>query len=89
MDFGWDETKNRSNLRKHGLDFVAIFGAFDDRFRMVVPDERHDYGEKRYNMLASLDGRVHHITFTERGEMIWLISARKANKREQKRYASR
>ena len=43
-------------------------------------------GEVRYNMLAKVNGRVFHITFTERGEIIWIISARKANQREQRRY---
>lgn len=89
MEFGWDDAKYRGNLRKHSIDFFAILDAFDDKSKVVVPDERYDYGEKRYNMLASLNGRIHNITFTERGELIWLISARKANKREQKRYANR
>jgi uncharacterized protein len=37
-------------------------------------------------MLAKVRGRVFHITYTERGEVTWIISARKANKREQRRY---
>jgi hypothetical protein len=45
-----------------------------------------DYGEVRYNMLAKVQGRVFHITFTERGGILWIISARKANQREQRRY---
>ena len=41
-------------------------------------------GETRYNMLAKVEGRI--FTFTERGKIVWIISARKANKREQRRY---
>jgi uncharacterized DUF497 family protein len=37
-------------------------------------------------MLARVKGRVFHITFTERGKVVRIISARKANKREQRRY---
>jgi uncharacterized DUF497 family protein len=37
-------------------------------------------------MLAKVEGRVFHITYTERGKVIWIISVRKANKREQRRY---
>ncbi len=37
-------------------------------------------------MIARLDGRVFHITFTPRDPVTWIISARKANDREQKRY---
>lgn len=54
--------------------------------RKVVRDDRKDYGEVRYNMLAKVQGRVFHITFTERGEILWIISPRKANQREQRRY---
>ena len=59
---------------------------FIDPARKVVRDDRKDYGEVRYNMLAKVQGRVFHITFTERGEILWIISARKANQREQRRY---
>ncbi len=52
----------------------------------MVKDTRKDYGEVRCNMLAKVNGRVFHVTFTERGEITWIISARKANKREQRRY---
>jgi uncharacterized DUF497 family protein len=59
---------------------------FADTGRKVVKDTRKDYGEARYNMLAKVNGRIFHITFTERGRITWIISARKANKREQRRY---
>jgi uncharacterized protein len=52
----------------------------------VASDTRKDYGEARYNMLTMVNGRIFHVTFTERGEITWIISARKANKREQRRY---
>lgn len=52
----------------------------------MVRDTCKDYGEARYNMLAKVEGRVFHVTFTERGKITWIISARKANKREQRRY---
>jgi uncharacterized DUF497 family protein len=63
-----------------------VLVAFIDPTRKVAEDSRKNYGETRYNMLAKLDGRIFHITFTERGKIIWIISARKANKREQRRY---
>jgi uncharacterized DUF497 family protein len=37
-------------------------------------------------MLASVRGRIFHITYTERGAVTWIISARKANERERRRY---
>ncbi|MFM9974287.1 MAG: BrnT family toxin [Beijerinckiaceae bacterium] len=87
MEFGWDEAKCKANLAKHGLDFSDVFPAFFDTAKVVVEDIRANYGEVRYNMLAKLHGRICNITFTERGEVVWLISARKANQREQTRYA--
>jgi uncharacterized protein len=59
---------------------------FADAGRKVVEDTRQDYGEARYTTLAKVHGRVFHVTFTERGKVTWIISARKANKREQRRY---
>ena len=63
--------------------------AFHDPDKMIWVDDRRDYGEIRFNMLAQVKGRVYHVTFTERGNLTWIISARKANEREQKTYASR
>ena len=54
--------------------------------KKVAKDDRKDYGEERFNMLAKVEGRVFHLTFTERGKVTWIISARKANQREQRRY---
>jgi hypothetical protein len=62
------------------------FGWFRGPMKKVVRDDRKDYGEERFNMLAKVEGRVFHVTFTERGQITWIISARKANKREQRRY---
>lgn len=66
--------------------FADVLVGFIDPARKVVRDDRKDYGEVRYNMLAKVSGRVFHITFTERGKILWIISARKANQREQRRY---
>lgn len=87
MEFAWHEPKRAGNVRKHGVDFVDVFEAFGDRRRLVMEDHRFDYGEIRLNMLARIGGRVFHITYTERGDVVWLISARRANARERARYA--
>ena len=44
------------------------------------------YGEQRINLLGWLDGRVVHMTYTERGEYIHVISLREATKHEIHRY---
>jgi uncharacterized protein len=86
MEFDWNPAKCAKNIVERGIDFADVIVGFADPGRKVAKDARKDYGEARYNMLATVDGRVFHITFTERGRMTWIISARKANKREQRRY---
>jgi hypothetical protein len=88
MEFGRDEAKRQSNLLKHGADLADVLPAFLDPDRRILPDLRTDYGKDRYNMYARLDGRLHGITCTLRGLRIWLMSARKANQREQRRHAN-
>lgn len=89
MEFDWDERKREGNLIKHEIDFALLFAAFLDPNRITTEDIRYEYGEIRVNMLATFRERIYHITYTQRGAMTWLISARKANKREQRRYAKR
>ncbi|MET3613334.1 uncharacterized DUF497 family protein [Rhizobium aquaticum] len=86
MEFEWDETKRQTNLHQHKVDFVRVLATFSDPDRKVVVDDRKDYGEVRLNMLAKVGGRVFHVTYTLRSDVIRIISARKANEREQKRY---
>jgi uncharacterized protein len=86
MEFDWNPAKCSKNIADRGIDFADVLVGFIDPARKVVRDERKDYGEVRYNMLAKVSGRVFHITFTERDRILWIISARKANQREQRRY---
>lgn len=86
MRFEWDETKAASNLRKHGVDFDDALRVFLDPGRLVAEDERRDYGEHRFRVLGGVDGRVLLVVYTWRGRVCRLISARKANGRERRRY---
>ena len=56
---------------------------------LVVEDTRRDYGETRLLVMALLDGRLHTAVVTPRGEDLHLISLRRANKREVKRYGKK
>ncbi len=86
MKFEWDQAKNRSNLRKHGLDFADA----EELFRgiaFVDPDAREDYGERRWVGLGNIRGRIAHVVFIESGpETIRIISLRKASCRERKQF---
>ena len=89
MGYEWDETKRQRNVRQHGLDFLDVLPCFADPQRLIEEDARRDYGERHFHLLCPLRGHLYHVTFTERGENIRLISARRANKREQRHYAQR
>jgi hypothetical protein len=86
MEFEWDPVKNARSLRERGLDFAAAIPAFEDARKKIWIDERRDYDETRFNMLANCQGRVVHVTFALRAGVVRIISFRKANMREQTRY---
>ncbi len=77
----WDDDKRQANLRDHGLDFAGCEAVFD-HLVVTAEDVRHTYGEQRINLLGFLDGRIVHMTYTERGEDIHVISLREATKHE-------
>jgi uncharacterized DUF497 family protein len=85
--FEWDESKRRSNLEKHGIDFANSAALFLPGGRMVAAlDVRTAYGEERYIGFGLLGGRVVAVCFTYRNHSVRLVSLRKANQREQKKY---
>jgi uncharacterized DUF497 family protein len=86
MKFEWDESKNQSNLIKHGFDFADAYRIFN--LPMVVElDERENYGEDRFVAIGLLDGRVVLIVYTEPdAQTIRIISLRKALSYERKYY---
>lgn len=85
MKIEYDHKKNQANIAKHGIDFEQAHD-FDWDSAILAVDDRQDYGEIRFNALGFLDGRLHVMTFTVRGDAIRVISLRKANKREVARY---
>lgn len=95
LRFAWDETKNRSNQRKHGgIAFEMAAQVFRDPFRLTRHDRIED-GEERWQTLGVVQGVTvllvaHTITEDdEEGEpveVIRIISARRAMPRERKRY---
>ena len=87
MLFEWDEDKARSNLRKHGVSFDEAQSVFTDQFSITIPDPEHSNEEERLLILGlSHKKRVLVVIYTERGKRIRLISARKANRKERRKY---
>jgi uncharacterized protein len=86
MEFEFDAGKNHVNLAKHGIDLQDAALVFIDPARLDMADDRQDYGEPRRIVVGQVSGRVWVVVYTVRGDVHRLISARKANEREQKRY---
>ncbi|MET1253502.1 BrnT family toxin [Aliikangiella maris] len=88
MNFEWDENKNQTNIRKHGIDFRAASKVFKDANFIVSEDTRYDYDENRFQIIGAVDPHgVLVVIYTECYEdTIRLISARKADKRERRLY---
>lgn len=85
MDISFDPTKDSANQAKHGVS-LALAGAIDWSEVLCCPDERQDYGELREIGFAIVDDRLYVVVFVQRGEMMRIISLRKANAREVEMY---
>ena len=85
MQYEWDDDKLALNLANHKIHFVAA-GQFDWPTAVIEPDRRKDYGEPRFLAYGLVEGRLHCLVFTRRGNRIRIISLRKANPRGVKRY---
>ncbi|WP_216089007.1 BrnT family toxin [Aequoribacter fuscus] len=89
MEFQWDKRKSDKCFIERGFDFAYAAYVFADSDRIVQKDERFNYGEERYEVIGCIEGRLFVVVFTPRGQSIRLISARKANQKEVKRYEER
>ena len=87
MELSYDEEKRRRTLIERGIDFARAEEIFSGtEFTWI--DDRAEYGETRFNTFGLLDGRLVVLTWTIRDTKRRIISMRKANEREQKRYQS-
>jgi uncharacterized DUF497 family protein len=85
-EFEWDDNKAARNWRAHGIPFDKAVKAFADPFAVEWIDECLVYGEERCNLLGMCEGVILHVTYTERGGRIRIISARRAERNEQDHY---
>lgn len=88
MDLEWDEDKRRSNLEKHGLDFGEV-QYLDWDNATLVQDQRYPYAEPRFWAFAMRARRLYFVAFCMRGKKVRIISFRKANGKEQRRYGKK
>ena len=85
MEFEWDPDKAESNWRKHDVSFETAAGVFLDPFILEIDAEDHG-DEMRYNVLGLVADRLLHVTYTMRGDVHRIISARAAEPYEQRQY---
>jgi uncharacterized protein len=89
MDFEWDAKKAASNLRKHRVSFADAARVFLDPNRIETFDVRDAYGEDRWKTVGLVEPALLAVVYTIRGnegEVIRLISARKADAYERAQY---
>ncbi|HEV2335948.1 MAG TPA: BrnT family toxin [Stellaceae bacterium] len=84
-DFEWDPKKELLNIHDHHLDFTTASRIWDGNVYERL-DDRRDYGESRIVAIGEIAGRASVVVFTWRGEIRRMISARKANAREKRRF---
>lgn len=91
--FSWDTKKALSNLKKHGVSFEEAATVFTDPDALDWDDPEHSESELRYKRLgASITGRILIVGYTHRRvkdgkEIIRIISARQATRKERRAYA--
>ncbi len=85
--FEWNEQKARTNLQDHKVSFDEATTVFSDPFSITIYDPDHSRTEQRYiDIGISNKNRLLVVIYTERGETIRLISARKATPIERRKY---
>jgi uncharacterized DUF497 family protein len=89
VEFAWDERKNRINKQKHGVSFGTASLVFDDPYQLTRQD-REVEGEPRWQTIGIVNG-LHVLlvahTVSEDEEVVRILSARKATRRERSMYA--
>ena len=87
LRFEWDPRKAAANERKHGVTFLEATEVFDDPLSVVITDPDHSNGEERLLLLGeSGEGHLLVVAHCERDDVIRMISARRANRRETRIY---
>lgn len=86
MKITFDSAKNTINIDKHGVS-LAMAEEFEWEESVTWPDSRYDYREFRIIGLGYIGDRLYNMVFVDRGEERRIVSLRKANQREVKRYA--
>jgi uncharacterized protein len=88
LEFKWDPQKAAANLAKHKVSFEEAASVFGDPLGRIVADPRHSAEEDRFVLLGlSQNQRLLAVMYVDRDEVVRIISARRATRRERRNYA--
>lgn len=85
IELQWDEAKRQATLELRGLDFADV-ALLDWDNASTIEDIRQPYPETRFVTYGPISGRLFVVAWCWRGDVMRIISLRKANVREEKRY---
>jgi uncharacterized DUF497 family protein len=85
--YSFDTNKSDRNRLLRGIDFATVED-FQWDSALILQDLRQDYFEDRFQALGFIGEHLHMLVFTPRERLIHVISLRRANQRERKRYAT-
>jgi len=92
LRFEWDDRKNAQNKRKHGVSFEEAQTVFLDEQALLIADPDHSELEERFILLGlsrALQTLVVCHCYRREGDVIRLISARRADRQERMVYENR
>ena len=84
MEFEFDQAKSEANRLKHGVDFVQAQELWKDLYALQI--KAMSDTEPRFALIASMQGKVWSVFFTERNSKIRIISARRSRTNEEDLY---
>jgi len=82
----FEPDKNEANIRERALAFSLVKDEFDWGTALIGEDTRRDYGERRYEALGYVGQRLHVVVYAPAANSVRVISFRKANRREVRKY---
>lgn len=88
LRFEWDDAKAAANVQKHGVSFEEARTVFSNPLACIFDDEAHSTDEEKREIIIghSLSNRLLLVCFTERANVVRIISARVATRKERKDY---
>jgi len=87
VDYEWDDEKAASNLENHGVSFEEAATVFDDPLYVDFYDPDHSVDEHRYLIMGqSTARRLLIVSYTERDQVVRMISARELTAAERRAY---